>query len=61
MGTAVDTIRNTSHTSPYTLLLTGIYCYNGVCPVVGGLLQPNQGGLRFSKCHSLAQQPDLIT
>ena len=29
MGTAVDTIRNISHTSPYTLPLAGIYCYNG--------------------------------
>ena len=29
MGTAVDTIRNTSQTLPYTLILTGIYCYNG--------------------------------
>ena len=29
MGTAVDTIRNTSHTSPYTLTLSGIYCYYG--------------------------------
>ena len=29
MGTAVGTIRNTSHTSPYTLPLAGIYCYYG--------------------------------
>ena len=29
MGTAVGTIPNTSHTSPYTLPLAGIYCYYG--------------------------------
>ena len=29
MGTAVGTIRNISHASPYTLPLAGIYCYNG--------------------------------
>ena len=29
MGTAVGTIRTTSHTLPYTLLLAGIYCYYG--------------------------------
>ena len=28
-GTTVDTIRNTSCTSSYTLTLAGIYCYNG--------------------------------
>ena len=29
MGTAVDTIRNISHTSPYTLPLPGIYLLQG--------------------------------
>ena len=29
MGTAVGTIRTTSHALPYTLLLAGIYCYYG--------------------------------
>ena len=29
MGMPVDTIRNISHTLPYTLPLAGIYCYNG--------------------------------
>ena len=43
MGTTLATIHNTSPTSPYTLVLAGIYCYYGVCPVVGGMLQPTYG------------------
>ena len=33
----------------------------GVCRVVGGLLQPNRGRVRFFKKQSLAQRPDGIT
>ena len=63
MGTAVDTIPNTSLTWPYTLAshYPVFNCYKGVCPVLGGMLQPSQGRGHFSEYHSLAQCTDVIT
>ena len=41
--------------------VTSRFSYRRVHPVLGGVLQPNWGRVHFSKCHSLAQQPDVIT